>query len=144
LKLLRALDYRGLGSLEFKYRSSDHRYYFIEMNTRLPWYNGIFDDAGVNLPYLTYLDLSGKSDEFELQTTQQQVIAWTSYRKYSAWYKETRTAHPISFWNWIWTIKRVRSYAWWNWRDPAPFVASLVFRMRGCVAMALKAVGFRK
>ena len=36
LKLLRALDYRGLGSLEFKYRVSDDSYYFIEMNTRLP------------------------------------------------------------------------------------------------------------
>ena len=28
------------------------------MNTRLPWYNGLFADAGVNLPYLAYLDLA--------------------------------------------------------------------------------------
>src|SRR5215467_4776480 len=59
-KLILALGYRGLGSLEFKYRQKDGGYYFIEMNTRLPWYNGLFADAGVNLPYLTYLDLAGQ------------------------------------------------------------------------------------
>jgi predicted ATP-grasp superfamily ATP-dependent carboligase len=143
LKLLLALGYRGLGSLEFKYRKSDHRFYFIEMNTRLPWYNGIFNDAGVNLPYLTYLDLIGKPDELELRTTQQRGIAWTSYRKYSAWYRETRKEHPRSLWNWICSIGRAQSYAWWNWRDPAPFVASLVFRLRGMIARALKTVGLR-
>ena len=74
----RALAQCGLSSLEFKYRKSDGRYYFIEMNTRLPWYNGIFDDAGVNLPYLAYLDLIGQSDEPELRRTQQWEIAWTS------------------------------------------------------------------
>ncbi len=55
LKLLRTLGYRGLGSLEFKYRQKDGGYYFIEMNTRLPWYNGLFADAGVNLAHLAYL-----------------------------------------------------------------------------------------
>jgi predicted ATP-grasp superfamily ATP-dependent carboligase len=144
MKLLRVLGYRGLGSLEFKYRKSDHRYYFIEMNTRLPWYNGIFDDAGVNLPYLAYLDLIGESDELELRTTRQRQVIWTSYRKYSAWRDETRNEHPISLWKWISSIRRVRSYAWWNWRDPAPFIASLVFRLRGLIARALKAVGVRR
>jgi D-aspartate ligase len=144
LKLLGALGYRGLSSLEFKYRKSDGRYYFIEMNTRLPWYNGIFDDAGVNLPYLAYLDLIGQSDEPELRRTQQREIAWTSCRKYFAWYKEIRKEHPISLWNWICSIGKVRSFAWWNWRDPEPFVASLFFRVRGSIARALKVAGFRR
>ena len=48
-KLILALGYRGLGSLEFKYRQKDGGYYFIEMNTRLPWYNGLFADAGREL-----------------------------------------------------------------------------------------------
>ena len=60
LKLIQALGYRGLGSLEFKHRKKTGGYYFIEMNTRLPWYNGIFADAGVNLPYLS---LSGPYPE---------------------------------------------------------------------------------
>jgi D-aspartate ligase len=144
MKLLRALGYRGLGSLEFKYRNSDGRYYFIEMNTRLPWYNGIFEDAGINLAYLTYLDLIGNPDGLGVRAPQQREIAWTSYRKYSAWHKATRKEHLLSFWNWIWSIGRVSSYAWWNWRDPGPFVASLVFRFRGIIAGFLKAVGLRQ
>src|SRR6478736_9201640 len=71
-KLILALGYRGLGSLEFKYRQKDGGYYFIEMNTRLPWYNGIFADAGVNLPYLAYLDLAGQSDGHKALTPPQQ------------------------------------------------------------------------
>ncbi len=144
MKLLRALGYRGLGSLEFKYRVSDNSYYFIEMNTRLPWYNGIFDDAGVNLAYLAYLDLIGEPDESVLQSTQQRDVAWTSFRKYSAWYEETQKERSSNLWNWIKSIASARSFAWWNWHDPGPFVASLVFRLRGFVSGGLKMAGLRK
>jgi predicted ATP-grasp superfamily ATP-dependent carboligase len=144
LKLLRALGYRGLGSLEFKYRASDKNYYFIEMNTRLPWYNGIFDDAGVNLAYLAYLDLVGESDESVLKKTRQRDVAWTSFRKYSAWYRDARKEQSTSLWSWIGSIGRARSFAWWNASDPRPFIASLVFRLRGFAAGVLKAAGLRK
>jgi len=144
LKLLRALDYRGLGSLEFKYRASDKNYYFIEMNTRLPWYNGIFDDAGVNLAYFAYQDLIGEPGQSLQQSTQQRDMAWTSFRKYSAWYKEARKEQSTSLWDWIVSIGRAHSFAWWNWRDPGPFVASLVFRLRGIVAGGLQLAGIRK
>ncbi len=144
LKLVRALGYRGLGSLEFKFRASDKNYYFIEMNTRLPWYNGIFDDAGVNLAYLAYLDLVGEPDESVLQRTRQRDVAWTSLRKYSAWFSAMRKEQTTSWWIWIFSIGRARSFAWWNLSDPGPFIASLVFRLRGCTAGVLKAAGLRK
>ena len=67
--MILALGYRGLGSLEFKYRHKDSGYYFIEMNTRLPWYNGVFADAGVNLPHLAYLDLASGLPHIMLPVT---------------------------------------------------------------------------
>lgn len=141
LKLLRPLGYRGLGSLEFKYLPRTNRYYFIEMNTRLPWYNGIFSDGGVNLPYLAYLDLVGKSDDPEWQATGQRDVIWTSYRKYHEWYKTIQQERSVNIWTWLRSIGKVRSFAWWNWRDPGPFVASLYFRFRGAVARTLQRTG---
>lgn len=141
MKLVRALGYRGLGSLEFKYRASDNRYYFIEMNTRLPWYNGIFDDAGVNLAYLAYLDLTGKPDRSVMEKTRQRNTAWISYRKYSAWYKQAQRTGETALWSWVCSIFEVRSFAWWNWRDPEPFCAALFFRLRGRLGRVLRAIG---
>jgi predicted ATP-grasp superfamily ATP-dependent carboligase len=124
IKLLDALGYRGLGSMEFKYRKRDGRYYFIEMNTRLPWYNGIFADAGINLAYLAYLDLTGQSDGSMNQPNQRNNVTWISLRDYSKWYMETQGKNPVALWRWLASVVRADSYAWWNWKDPFLFIAS--------------------
>ncbi len=152
LKLLRALGYRGLGSLEFKYRQKDGGYYFIEMNTRLPWYNGIFADAGVNLAHLAYLDLagtsqlkglSGESSEVSAPPLQRNDTTWVSFHNYAAWRRETRSERPISFRQFVSSVARAKSYAWWNWKDPAPFLASGVFALRRVGGKILRRLGLR-
>ncbi len=144
LKLLQPLGYRGLGSLEFKYLARTNKYYYIEMNTRLPWYNGIFCDAGVNLPYLAYLDLIQQPDDLELRTTKQRKVIWTSYRHYSGWHKAIQAERAVGLWGWFRSLARVRSFAWWNWRDPGPYIASLVFRLRSIIAQILRRIGLWK
>ena len=93
-KLILALGYRGLGSLEFKYRQKDGGYYFIEMNTRLPWYNGLFADAGVNLPYLAYLDLTSGISEPNAASLappqQRDGTTWIGYHNYAACFREIK------------------------------------------------------
>jgi D-aspartate ligase len=140
LELVQALGYRGLGSLEFKYRQRDGGYYFIEMNTRLPWYNGIFADAGVNLPYLAYLDLTGQEGE---PARQRDGVTWLGFHNYSEWYAQTKRAHPISFGQWLSTVAGAKSYAWWNWKDPAPFLFSGMYAMRRAGGSLLRRAGLR-
>jgi D-aspartate ligase len=126
-KLLDALQYRGLASLEFKYSASDNTYYFIEMNTRLPWYNGIFADAGINLAHLAYEDLTeGLSSKPPSQTD---FVRWMSLRENRRWYKETLPArHKLL--KWAGSVLTANSYAWWNWRDPLPFLLSGLLALR--------------
>ena len=146
LKLLRALGYRGLGSLEFKYRQKDGGYYFIEMNTRLPWYNGIFADAGVNLPLLAYADLTGTSKELALSPPgpqQRDLTTWLGYHNYRAWYRETKSAHPMSFGKFAASVAQSKSYAWWNWADPIPFLASGVQAARRGAGSILRRLKLR-
>src|SRR4029077_1378226 len=124
-KLILALGYRGLGSLEFKRREKDGGYYFIEMNPRLPWYNGIFADAGVNLPHLAYLDLTGQTVGDSISPLQQHdQTTWMGYHNYASWFQETKKDHPVGRGKFISHVAQAKPYAWWNWLHPKPFLAS--------------------
>jgi D-aspartate ligase len=142
-KLVLALGYRGLGSLEFKYRQKDGGYYFIEMNTRLPWYNGIFADAGVNLSHLAYLDLTGQSAGNAGPPRQRDLTTWVGYHNYASWFKETKIGHPIGWGKFISHVAQAKSYAWWNWADPKPFLASGVLAARQAAGKILRRLGLR-
>jgi predicted ATP-grasp superfamily ATP-dependent carboligase len=142
-KLILALGYRGLGSLEFKYRQRDGGYYFIEMNTRLPWYNGLFADAGVNLPYLAYLDLTGETAAGPTPPQQRDLTTWVGYHNYASWFRETKSQHPIGRTAFFSHVVRAKSYAWWNWADPKPFLASGVLAARRAAGTVLRRVGLR-
>jgi D-aspartate ligase len=144
-KLILALGYRGLGSLEFKYRQKDGGYYFIEMNTRLPWYNGLFADAGVNLPYLAYFDLTGYSGQSAAGSPPQprDGTTWVGYHNYAACFREIKPQRSISRMTFLKHVARAKSYGWWNWADPKPFLASGVLAARRVAGKILRKTGLR-
>jgi predicted ATP-grasp superfamily ATP-dependent carboligase/peptidoglycan/xylan/chitin deacetylase (PgdA/CDA1 family) len=59
LAILRALSYRGYGSVEFKRDPRDGRLRIIEVTGRTWYPHGLATACGVNLPYLAYRDLLG-------------------------------------------------------------------------------------
>jgi predicted ATP-grasp superfamily ATP-dependent carboligase len=146
-KLILALGYRGLGSLEFKYRQKDGGYYFIEMNTRLPWYNGLFADAGVNLPYLAYRDLasgtSGYNGASLAPPQQRDGTTWVGYHNYASCFREIKRSNPISRMTFLSHVARSKSYGWWNWADPKPFLASGILAARRAAGSVLRKIGLR-
>jgi D-aspartate ligase len=122
LQLLRSLDYRGLGSLEFKYRAEDGRYYFIEMNPRLSWFSALFVDAGVNFPYLAYLDLTENQRPEPIRARQRNGVYWISFADDLRWFRRARREGRVGLLSWLRSVARARSYAWFDWRDPIPFL----------------------
>ena len=132
LRLVRLLGYRGLGSLEFKYHARDGRYYFTEMNPRLPWYNALLADAGVNLPYLAYLDLTAEGGPEAFKVKQEDGVYWLSLRDELGWYFRTRRQARNRLWTLLLAIGKAQSYAWWSGSDPKPFLAA-TFSLLGVV-----------
>jgi predicted ATP-grasp superfamily ATP-dependent carboligase len=139
VRLLNQLNYRGLASLEFKYRS-DGRCYFIEMNPRLPWYNSLFADANVNISYFAYLDLT-ESGVQVAPVEQRNDVYWLSFTKDLGSFLRKGKRDPVSAFQWLRSILAARSHAWWDWRDAKPFLASTLHllglgfdRMAGAVA----------
>ncbi len=57
--LLEATDYRGIFNVEFKLDERDGRFKIIELNPRPFWLIGHIERAGVDLPWLSYLDAQG-------------------------------------------------------------------------------------
>lgn len=57
LAVLRALRYRGYGSVEFKRDPRDNTLRIIEVTGRTWYPHGLATASGVNLPYLAYCDL---------------------------------------------------------------------------------------
>ena len=133
IRLVRALGYTGLGSLEFKRRTSDGRYYFIEMNTRLPWYNGLFKSAGVNFSQLAYEELTGKTGATEAPR-QRDSVHWMALRQC-----RQRSSVPGS--NLLSTVLRSNSFAWWNPADPGPFLGSMRLALERVPARFARAIG---
>jgi predicted ATP-grasp superfamily ATP-dependent carboligase len=129
LGLLRRLGYRGYASLEFKRSARDNRYYFIELNPRLPRYNDLLSEAGVNLPYLGYLDLiDGADPPAELPSAKENVY-WVMAGEDRQSFLRGRAALPQHLFRWILSIAKARSFAWWNATDPAPFVRAVLGRL---------------
>lgn len=60
LKFLRAIKYQGIGSVEFKLDPEDGVYRLIELNNRTWMQNVMCTIAGLNLPLIQYLDLTGQ------------------------------------------------------------------------------------
>ena len=59
LRLLGAVDYRGVSQVEFKRDPRDGRYKLMEINPRLFQWHGLAAACGVDLPRLAYKDLLG-------------------------------------------------------------------------------------
>lgn len=117
-RLLAGLGYRGLASLEFKYRARDGGYYFIELNPRLPWYNALFADAGVNLAHLAHLDLLGIDPPSPAR--QREGVHWVSVKEDLGWLLRSRRAGRAGIFRWLRSLSRARSFAWWKLTDPLP------------------------
>ena len=112
LRLVRLLGYRGLASIEFKRRASDNRYYFIEMNARLPRYCGLLADAGVNLPHLGYLDLTAADRRSDPSLQQHDNVYWLAVGEDFLSVRQSREPRQGTLVRWIRSIRPARSFAW--------------------------------
>ncbi len=60
---LEAIGYRGFGEIEFKKHEETQEIYLIEINARTTNFNHLIYKLGINMPYIAYLELTGRGDE---------------------------------------------------------------------------------
>lgn len=120
--MLAATDYRGIFNVEFKFDRRDGRFKIIELNPRSTWYAGHIARAGIDLPWMSYLDAQGlpvpaqasyqigRYGLYEILDATAIVRAWSGFHR-----PQGRVVEP-----WL---HGDRTLFWW--RDPMPAVSGV-------------------
>jgi len=128
-EFLDKIGYRGFAMVEFARSRDDGRPYFLELNTRTAWTNRLFADAGVDLTQIGYLDMIGMDYEAVVGPIEQRDgINWLEFRRDFGSMRIKRKHQEITILQWLRSIVRARSFAYWSWRDPIPFVVACFWR----------------
>ena len=122
LDFLKKIKYKGPASLEFIFIPAEKKYVFVELNPRYPGHIIFCTQDGVNLPYITYCDLT--------QNTYIQKLPIQLERKRFLWFEYDIRAYLINirrgtapnFFSWIKTYLTANSFLYFNMRDILPFL----------------------
>jgi len=134
-RFLQSIQYRGFAALEYARSRTDGMQYFIELNTRTYYHNQLFADAGIDLTQVAYLDATGRDVRAALgQLRQREGLLWLDFRRDFQSMRIKRKQKRITAFEWLRSILKARSFAYWSWRDPLPFLAGCVWR---CGDMAM-------
>jgi D-aspartate ligase len=124
LRVLGALEWRGIGSIEFKLGPGGSPY-FIELNPRLPWYNHLFAASGVNLPARMYRDLVDAETSGGEVPKQRDGVTWGHLANDLASHRATRPPPGAGAWiRWAAEHATARSSAWRCLSDPMPALSA--------------------
>jgi D-aspartate ligase len=120
-EFLRALDYRGVGSVEFKYDARDDSFRLMELNARAESGNQLAVAAGVDLPYISYAyHLDGAVPAWE----QRWDVHWMhELRDLKTLLRESGNPGAAAR-EWIRSIRRADSFALGAWDDPVPLLSA--------------------
>ncbi len=126
LKFMKAINYRGVGSIEFKKDTRDGKYRMIEMNPRFWAQNGLTEGCGQNFALTAYLDILGES--VAPKTDFQEHVKWIAFKEDRASFYGYKKEGVLTWGQWLGSVfsgKKV--WALWSLDDPMPFLKEVKF-----------------
>jgi predicted ATP-grasp superfamily ATP-dependent carboligase len=122
MQFFRGINYRGIGSIEFKRDERDGKLKMIELNPRLWQQNILATDCGMNFPLIEYMDLTGRplepSRNFKVGVKWLDIMA--DFQSFWAYHKRGE----LSLKDWINSWKGAKSFPTFAWDDLGPFFKS--------------------
>jgi len=117
-KYCEGIGYTGVGSMQFKYDDRDGQLKLIELNPRLWLTNILATCAGINVPYIYYLDCIGEKVTPSL--TYKENISWlyTVGDIQSFW--ATRKTGDLSFTEWVKSVLSADCFLYYARDDLKP------------------------
>jgi len=117
---LESVGYKGFAEIEFKKDATTGDYYLIEINTRYSNLNVLVDKSGLNMPYITYCELTGNPIASKVITEDTGIVFWYAYEDFfavRAYLKEKQLKLSAI----IKSFFCPKAYAIWDLKDPKPF-----------------------
>ncbi|WDV47963.1 carboxylate--amine ligase [Clostridiaceae bacterium M8S5] len=118
-KFLEAIGYKGFAEIEFKKDAVTGKYYLIEVNVRISNLNTLLNKTGVNMPYLTYADLTGNPEKPFAVTDDTNIVFWYAYEDLLAVRNYIKTKQ-LSIGKVFGSYFRRKACAIWDIKDPKP------------------------
>lgn len=78
-RFLEGIQYKGFAEIEFKKDAETGRYYLIEINVRITNLNHLLQKTGINIPYITYKELTGDPLPPKAVEEDQNIVFWYAY-----------------------------------------------------------------
>ena len=118
-KLFKSLNYKGVGSAEFKLDERDNKLKLIEINARYWQQNALPDVCGMNFPLTDYFEMTDQKPESTFIFTPD--IKWVNiYMDFDSFLKY-RKLKKLTLKQWIKSLKGKKIYSDFAWDDIKPF-----------------------
>lgn len=128
LKFFRGIQYRGIGSIEFKKDERDGCLKMIELNPRLWQQNCHATRCGMNFPLIQYLDLTGQNPKPKTEFIE--GIKWfDAIADFQAFWDYFRKGELMP-WAWARSWMDAKSFATFAWDDLGPFLKANEYGMK--------------
>ncbi len=124
IRILQSLQFTGPVKIDFKREPSTGRLALLEINPRFTLWNYLACANGLNVPYLAYQYLTGRS--VAPQSHYRVSKIWVSFSKDVKAFRAHRRLGELSWFGWLRSYARRRVYDIFSWRDPLPWVMSLL------------------
>jgi len=119
-KFFEGLGYTGMGSIEFKRDERDGRFKLIELNSRFWLQNIQAYNAGINFPYINYLDCIGAKTIPCL--TFSNNIYWLDLIQDFRSFLDKRKRGEESMFTWIKSLRHANCFAYFSGDDLLPIL----------------------
>ena len=117
---LEAVKWKGFAEIEFKKDAHSGNFYLIEVNCRITNLNELLYNVGMNIPWITYQELTGATPVPQKCITQNtNQIFWYAYEDLFAVRDYVKTGQ-LSVWQVFRSLFARKVYAIWDWTDPKP------------------------
>ncbi|HZX20863.1 MAG TPA: carboxylate--amine ligase [Clostridia bacterium] len=118
-KFLEGVKYKGFAEIEFKKDAETGQFYLIEVNARITNFNNLIYKVGLNIPYITYMEMIGQPLESKAITRDINRVFWYAYEDILAIIDYIKTGQ-LSFREVAKSLLRPKAYAIWSLDDPKP------------------------
>jgi len=116
---LEYLTFKGFAEIEFKKDAENGKFYLIEINVRYTNFNTMVNKAGLNMPYITYRELTGDPLPPKVITENTGLVFRYAYEDCLAIRDYLRTKQ-LTLTSIIKSMFQPKAYAIWSWSDPMP------------------------
>ncbi|WP_228855661.1 ATP-binding protein [Desulfomarina profundi] len=131
MKTLKKVGYYGLADWDFLYDQKQKRFILIDINCRIGMTNQICSDAGVDLIWAAYNSLVHKQvPEGTFSETQKDNLHYINFEWDIGSFYRKKKEGTISDTEWLRSLMRARSYAFFSLQDPLPFLLTTLKIMK--------------